>query len=67
MSGFYKWLSSTKFQIAILCIALIYIQQSAYGLSAEVAASSLVKICLAYLGARMLEPIVEFAIKKVKK
>ena len=59
VNGFNKWLSSTKFQVAVLCIALIYLQQILFGLSPESVADSLVKICLAYLSARILEPVVE--------
>lgn len=66
-NGFIKWLGSTKFQIAVLCIGLIYLQQAFYGLSAEVVAGSLVKICIAYLGARILEPVVEMSISRFKK
>ena len=67
VNGFNKWLGSTKFQISVLCIALIYLQQLLYGLSAEVVASSLVKICIAYLGARILEPVVEMSVARLKK
>ncbi len=66
-NGFNKWLGSTKFQIAVLCIGLIYLQQPIYGLDPEVAAGSLVKICLAYLGARILEPVVEMSVSRFKK
>lgn len=66
-NGFTKWLSSTKFQIAVLCIGLIYLQQPLYGLSAEITASSIVKICIGYLGARILEPIVEMSVSRFKK
>lgn len=65
MSGFKKWLSSTKFQITVLVIALIYLQQELYGLDAVTVANSLVKICVAYLGARILEPVVEKITGKV--
>lgn len=66
MNGFYKWVNSTKFQIAILSIGLIYLQQSLYGLSPEVVANCLVKIAIAYFGARVLEPIVEKITEKLK-
>lgn len=65
MSGFRKWLSSTKFQITILVIGLVYLQQELYGLDAVTAANSIVKIGIAYLGARILEPIVEKITGKV--
>jgi len=66
VNGFNKWLGSTKFQIAVLCIALIYLQQFLNGLSAEIVADSLVKICIAYLGARILEPVVEMSVARLK-
>ena len=66
MNGFSKWVHSTKFQVAVLCIALIYLQQFLYGLSAEIVADSLVKICVAYLGARILEPVVEMSVARLK-
>ena len=67
VNGFNKWLGSTKFQIAVLCVFLIYLQQPLYGLDPVLAASSLVKICIAYLGARILEPIVEMSVTRFKK
>lgn len=67
LTGFGKWLSSTKFQLAVLCIGLIYLQQELYGLDPEVAANSLVKIVLGYFGARIVEPIVEFVTKKLEE
>lgn len=66
MNGFYKWLHSTKFQVAILCIGLIYLQQELYSLKAEIVTGALVKISIAYFGARVLEPVVEFLTKKIK-
>ncbi len=67
LTGFGKWLSSTKFQIAILCIGLIYLQQEMYALNPEVATNALVKIVLGYFGARIVEPIVEFVTKKIEE
>ena len=67
LTGFGKWLSSTKFQLAILCIFLIYLQQELYTLSPEVATDALVKIVLGYFGARIIEPIVEFIVKKIEE
>ena len=66
VNGFNKWLGSTKFQLSVLCVALIYLQQFVSGLSAEIVADSLVKICIAYLGARILEPVVEMSIARLK-
>lgn len=67
LTGFGKWLSSTKFQLAILCIGLIYLQQEMYALNPEVATNALVKIVLGYFGARIVEPIVEFVTKKIEE
>jgi len=67
MSGFFKWLNSTKFQLAVLCISLVYLQQELYGLNPEVATDALVKIVLGYFGARIVEPIVEFVTKKIEE
>jgi len=67
MNGFYKWLSSTKFQITLLATLLIYSLTPLFKLSPEVVADSLVKIVGIYCGARILEPIVEFLIKKLDK
>ena len=66
VNGFNKWLASTKLQVSVLCIGLIYLQQFVNGLSAEVVADSLVKICIAYLGARILEPVVEMSVARLK-
>ena len=62
MKGFYKWLSSTKFQISVLSIGLIYLQQGLYGLDPDSVTDAIVKICIAYMGARIIEPIVEAAV-----
>ena len=67
MTGFFKWLNSTKFQIAVLSIGLIYLQQELYGLNPEVATNALVKIVLGYFGARIVEPVVEFVTKKIEE
>ena len=47
-------------------IGLIYLQQELYGLSAEVVTDAIVKLSIAYFSARILEPIVEFLIKKLE-
>ena len=64
MTGYKKWLASSKFQVATLCIALIYLQQTLYGLDPGSVADALVKIAVAYMGARVLEPIVLAAVRK---
>jgi len=66
MNGFYKWLSSTKFQICVLVIGLVYLQQELYGLNPEIVTDALIKIALGYFSARILEPIVEFLIRKLE-
>ena len=65
--NYFKWLSSTKFQIAVMCIALIYLQQEFYGLNPEVATDALLKLALGYFSARILEPVVEFLVGVVEK
>ena len=65
--NYFKWLSSTKFQIAVMCIALIYLQQEFYGLNPGVATDALVKLAIAYFSARVLEPVVEFFVSVVEK
>jgi len=53
---------SSKFQIAVLCISLIYLQQELYNLDPNSVTDAIVKICIAYMGARIIEPIVEAAV-----
>ena len=53
-----KFLTSSKFQIALLAIGLIYVAQILFGLSPETAATTIMKIAVGYFGARVLEPIV---------
>ena len=65
--NYFKWLSSTKFQIAVMCIALIYLQQEFYGLNPEIVTDALLKITLAYFSARIIEPVVEFLVGVVEK
>lgn len=65
MNGFLKWLSSTKFQICVLSIGLIYLQQELYGLNPEIVTDAIIKLALGYFSARILEPIVEFLIQKL--
>jgi len=65
--NYVKWLSSTKFQIAVMCIALIYLQQEFYGLSPEIVTDALLKITLAYFSTRVLEPVVEFLVGSINK
>lgn len=64
LTAFKKLIISSKFQLAILSVGLIYIQQSLYGLSPEIAAESIVKIAVAYFAARLIEPIAEWAAKR---
>ena len=65
--SYIKWLSSTKFQIAVMCIALIYLQQEFYGLNPEIVTDALLKITLAYFSARIIEPVIEFLVGVVEK
>jgi len=62
MNAFQKFIMSSKFQIAVLCISLIYLQQGLYNLDPNSVTDAIVKICIAYMGARVIEPIVEAAV-----
>jgi hypothetical protein len=59
MKGFEKWLNSTKFQVALMVIWLIFIDQQLFGLDAKTAATLLKDVALGYFAARVLEPVVE--------
>lgn len=67
MNGFKKWLSSTKFQIAVLAIGLIYIAMEIFEADPAVAIGAIRDVSLGYFTARVVEPIVEFVTKKLKK
>lgn len=67
MNGFKKWLSSTKFQIAVLAIGLIYVAMKIFKADPEVAIPAIRDVSIAYFGARVIEPIVDFVTKKLKK
>lgn len=64
--GFSKWLISTKFQVTIITIGLIFAAQGLYKLNPATAGRLIRDIALAYLGARGLEPIVEYAVARLK-
>ena len=58
-TGWQKFLTSSKFQVALLAIGFIYLAQILFGLSPETAATTIMKIAVGYFGARVLEPIVD--------
>ena len=55
--GFDKWLASSKFQIALLFVAVCIFLVVVYRLAPDVAIKELTKVAAAYFGARVLEPI----------
>lgn len=66
INGFYKWLSSTKFQIAFLGLTGVYVAIPLFQLSPEIAVAKMVEIVGIYCGARVVEPVVEFAMKFIE-
>ena len=66
-SGFRKWLSSTKFQIAVLAIGLIYTSMAIFDSDPTHMNGYIRDIALGYFGARVVEPLVEFATNKIKR
>lgn len=67
MNGFKKWLSSTKFQIAVLAIGLVYVAMEIFEADPADALPLIRDVALGYFTARVAEPIVEMAVKKIKK
>ena len=65
LNGFSKWLTSTKFQIAVLAIVLTYLAQVFFKLEPQAAVKVIKDIALGYFGARILEPVVEHAVNKL--
>lgn len=66
--GFYlKWLCSTKFQVCILALAMMAALVIRYELAPEVAAAKITELSLGYFAARVVEPIVEFAVGKLDR
>ena len=55
--GFEKWLASSKFQIALIVVAVAMFLVIVYRLAPDVAIKELTKVAAAYFGARVLEPI----------
>jgi hypothetical protein len=66
MSGFEKLITSSKYQIALLAIGLIYAAQPLFGLEPATATKSIEIIAVAYFGARILEPVVEMLATRLK-
>lgn len=65
-NGFTKWLSSSKFQIGILAIGLIYLSMEIFEANPDTAIKAIRDIAIGYFGARVIEPIVEFAVNNIK-
>ena len=67
LNGFNKWLQSSKFQIAAIAIGLIYISMGIFSANPDTAIPAIRDIALGYFGARVVEPVVEFAVKRLGK
>ena len=67
LNGFMKWLQSSKFQIALIAIGLIYLSMEIFKANPDTAIPAIRDIALGYFGARVVEPVVEFAIKRLGK
>lgn len=64
---FIKWISSSKFQIAIIVLGFLALLVIRYQLKPDVAAGEAVKLAIAYFAARVAEPVVEYALAKLGK
>jgi len=67
MNGFKKWLSSTKFQVAVLAIGLIYAAMAIFKADPTAMNGYIRDIAIGYFGARVAEPVVEFMTSKLSK
>lgn len=67
MTVFKKFIISSKFQVAILAIGLIYLSMEIFYADPAVAIKAIRDIAIAYFAARVAEPLVEFVTKKLKK
>lgn len=67
MTGFLKWLNSTKFQIGVLAIILIYFSVEFFQADPDTANSLIRDIAIAYFGARVAEPVVEYLTSRLSK
>jgi len=59
--GFTKWLSSTRFQVAVLAIGLIYLSMEIFEADPAVAIGAIRDVALGYFAARVVQPILELA------
>jgi len=66
-SGFKKFIISSKLQVAVLAIGLIYISMEIFDADPADAIGAIRDVAIAYFGARVAEPIVEFLGKKIFK
>ena len=67
MNWFEKLLFSSKLQIAIIVLGMIVFLVIRYKLNPEIAATESVKLAIAYFGARVAEPVVEYALSRLGK
>ena len=67
MNGFLKFLSSSKYQLALLTFGFIVWLIASNKISGELAVREVVKLSIAYFGARVLEPFVEFLLNRRKQ
>lgn len=65
IDGFAKWLSSTKFQVFMLVFVLGIFLIVVYKLQPADALGKIRDVAIAYMGARVLEPVAEFITKKI--
>ena len=59
--GFTKWLSSTRFQVAVLAIGLIYLSMDIFEADPTVAIGAIRDVSLGYFTARVVQPLLELA------
>jgi len=64
MNGFKKWLSSTKFQVSILGIILVYLTLPLFHSSPKNVIDAIVAIVGIFCGGRVAEPLVEGMVKR---
>jgi len=67
LNGFNKWLQSSKFQIALIAIGLIYLSMEIFNANPDTALPLVRDVAIAYFGARVIEPVVEFVVKRLGK
>lgn len=66
-NGFFKFLTSTKFQVAILGLGLILLLVGKFKGDPNHGISTIRDVALGYFGARILEPVVEFMLERKRQ